>query len=137
MHFRCVNIMLKCCVLVGLDWANPMMLLMLHITCSCIFHAYVPSFFYILILNYLVLFCLTLSHSFSFVSCSMAPKQKSTPSRNPLHSRASSSSSPSDSTPSHVRFRDDKARKDFLENFSRLGIHSEHQSFYQTFPILT
>ena len=34
---------------------------------------------------------------------------------------------PADSTPSHVRFHDDKARKDFLENFSRRGIHSECQ----------
>ena len=54
--------------------------------------------------------------------CSMAPKCKSTPSQNPLHSRASTSSNP---TPSHVWFRNDKARKDFLENFSRRGIHSE------------
>ena len=126
--------MLKCCVLVGLDWVDPMMLLMLHITCSCIFHAYVPSFF---LYSHIELFGSFLfdpfSLSFSFVSCSMAPKQKSTPSRNPLHSRASSSSSPSDSTPSHIRFRDDKARKDFLENFSRLGIHSEHQVFLSDF----
>ena len=59
--------------------------------------------------------------------CFMAPKCKSTPSRNPLRSGASSSSSPSDPTPSHVRFRDDKARKDFSKNFSRRGIHSERQ----------
>ena len=43
MHYRCVLYMLNCCVLLGLDWAKPMMLLMLHVTCSCIFHAYVPS----------------------------------------------------------------------------------------------
>ena len=42
-------------------------------------------------------------------------------------SEASSSSSPIDSTPSHVRFRDNKAHKDFLENFSLRGIHSERQ----------
>ena len=35
--------------------------------------------------------------------------------------------SPSNSTPSHIRFRDDKACKDFSENFSRRGIHSERQ----------
>ena len=33
MHYRCVLYMLNCCVLLGLDWANPMMLLMLYITC--------------------------------------------------------------------------------------------------------
>ena len=31
-------------MLVGLDWTEPMILLLLHVTCSCIFHAYVPSF---------------------------------------------------------------------------------------------
>ena len=56
--------------------------------------------------------------------CSMAPKLKSTPSQNPLYFGASTSS---DSAPSHIQFRDDKARKDFSENFSRWGIHSERQ----------
>ena len=46
----------------------------------------------------------------------MAPKRKSTPSRNPLRFGASSSSDPS---PSNVRFCDDDAFKAFLENFSR------------------
>ena len=50
---------------------------------------------------------------------SMAPKCKSTPSENPLRSWASTSSS--NPTPSHVRFRNNKAQKDF----SRRGIHSE------------
>ena len=69
MHFRCVIIMLKCCVLVGLDWVEPMMLLMLHITCLCIFHAYVPFFcFYHLILNCLVLFYVSLSLFLSLVA---------------------------------------------------------------------
>ena len=47
---------------------------------------------------------------------SMAPKHKSTPARNPLHSGASSSS---DSSPLSLRFCDDDARKAFSENFSR------------------
>ena len=130
MHFRCVFILLLVCVLVGLDWAKPMMILMLHVTYSCIFHAYVPSFILIMKSIYVGAFLhvslslsLYLSVSLSFVSCSMAPKWKSTSSRNPFHSGASSS----DSTPSHVRFRDDKARKEFLENFFRWGIHSERQ----------
>ena len=54
----------------------------------------------------------------------MAPKRKSTPAQNPLHSGASSSSNPS---PSTVRFRDDDAFKAFSENFSRRGIYSECQ----------
>ena len=120
MHFTCVFTLLQWCVLVGLVWAKPMMFLSLHVTCSCIFHTYVFV---------LVLFCVFLSLSpslFLLVSCSIAPKRKSTPSQNPLHSGASFSS-PSDSTPSHVQFYDDNARKDFSENISRWGIHLERQ----------
>ena len=55
---------------------------------------------------------------------SMAPKHKSTPAQNPLHSDASSSSVP---TPSNIRFHDEDARKAFSENFSRRGVHSKRQ----------
>ena len=105
-------------MLVGLDWVEPMMFLSLHITCSCIFHAYVPSFIFILILICVGAFLrLSLSLSLSLplsVSCSVAPKRKSVPSQNPLRSGASSF----DSTSSHLQFRDEKACKNFLENFS-------------------
>ena len=61
--------------------------------------------------------CLSLSLSFLFtLVMSMAPKRKSTPSQNSLHSGASSSSDP---TLSHIRFCDEDARKDFSENFSQ------------------
>ena len=53
----------------------------------------------------------------------MAPKRKSTPSRNLLCSSTSSS----DPTPTHVRFCDRKAHQDFLENFSKHGIHLERR----------
>ena len=53
---------------------------------------------------------------------SMAPKRKSTPAWNPLHSGASSSF---DSAPLSLRFRDDDTYKTFSENFSRQGVHSE------------
>ena len=42
--------MIYVCVLIGLDWAEPMMHFLLHVTCSCIFHAYV------LLFNILVIF---------------------------------------------------------------------------------
>ena len=75
----------------------------------------------------LVLFCLSLSLSLSFsiwLVYFMAPKKsKSTPSQNPLRFGQSTF----DSTPSHVRFHDEKTHQDFLENFSRRGIHSERQ----------
>ena len=61
------------------------------------FHVYVPLSFYILS-------CWCFSNCLSF-----------------------SSTSSFDPAPSHVRFRDDKARKDFSENFSRRDIHSERQ----------
>ena len=63
----------------------------------------------------------------------MAPKRKSTPSQNPLCFGASSFSPSADSTPSHAWFHDDKARKDFSENFSQRGIHSEHQVILSDF----
>ena len=70
--------------------------------------------------------CLFLSLSFLFtLVVSMAPKRKSAPSQNPLHSKASSSSS--DPTPSHIRFHDEDALKVFLENFSRRGVHSKRR----------
>ena len=69
-------------------------------------------------------FFLSLSPLVSYV---MAPKHKSTISRNPLYSRWSSSSSPFDPTPSHIWFCDEMAKSNFFENFSRRGIHLEHQ----------
>ena len=60
----------------------------------------------------------------------MAPKRKSTPARNPFHSNASSSSDP---TLSHIRFCDDNAFKEFSENFSRRGTHSELQVILSDF----
>ena len=70
--------------------------------------------------------CLFLSLSFLFtLVISMAPKRKSALSQNPLRSRTSSSSS--DPTPSHIRFHDEDARKDFSEKFSQRGVHSERR----------
>ena len=126
--------MLSVCVLIGLDWAEPMMQFPLHVTCSCISHAYVLSFQYTCyIWNFLGLFWLSFLSlpffPFTLV-VSMALKRKSTPAWNPLHSGASSSSDP---TLSHIRFRDDDAFKAFLENFSRRGIHSECQVILSDF----
>ena len=89
-------------------------------------HLYLP-FSIILILNCLLLFCW--SHSLFISVYIMALKRKSTPFRNPLCSWVSSF----DSTPSHLRFRDEKARKAFLEKFSWRGIHSECQVILSDF----
>ena len=117
-------------MLVDLDSAEPMMFSMLHVTCSCNFHAYIPifCFYHIDIKLFGAFLRVSLPPSlFLALVFSMAPKHKSTPSQNPLRFKPSFSSSLSDSTPSHVRFHDDKVCKDFLENFSRRGIHSERQ----------
>ena len=92
------------------------------------FHAYVPYIQYICVyLNCLRLF-LSLSFfpplSLVYVNASMAPKCKSTPSQNPLRFGASFSSDP---TPFSIWFRDEAARKDFLENFSQHGVHLERR----------
>ena len=130
MHFRCVFYMLEPCVLVGLDWAEPLMLFLLHVTWSCIFHAYVPffSFFlvFLLIGSFLPL-SLSLSLSLSRIVYAWHP------SLNPLRPRTLSSQNPfcsgassfSDSTPLHIRSCDEKAHQDFSENFFKRGIHSK------------
>ena len=107
----------------GLGWAHDAFQFACHLVMR--FHAYVPSCFYHLILKLLGTFLIiSLSLSPSYISCIMASKHKSTPSQNHLRSEASSSSSPSDPTPSHVRFCDEKATSDFLENFSRAFIQN-------------
>ena len=109
------------------------MIKLLHITCSCIFmHVYLTFkiFLYIwTIWDFSKCFFLP-PHSLVYVSASMAPKCKSAPSQNPLRSEASSSSDP---TPSSIWFRDEDAWKDFSENFSRQGVHSERQVILSDF----
>ena len=122
-------------MLVGFDWPEPMMFLLLHLTCSCIF---MHTYFTFSIFIYIELFwdfsdCLFLPPpplSLVYVSCVTAPKRKSAPSRNPLRSGASTSSNP---TPSSIRFRDELAKTDFFENFFRLGVHSERQVILSNF----
>ena len=96
-------------------------------------HAYVPYYFYLLILKLFGAFLivsLSLSLSLSLFLTLVASWHLNI---NPFRlgtlfvQEESSSSSPSNPTPSHVRFRDEKAKLDFSENFSRRGIHLEHQ----------
>ena len=114
-------------MLIGLDWVEPMMQFLLHVTCSCISHAYVLLFNIFVIFEFVWDFsdCHSFSPSLLFMLVvSMTPKRKSTPARNPLRSRASSSS---DSAPLFLWFCDDDAHKAFSKNFSRRGVHLEHQ----------
>jgi len=63
----------------------------------------------------------------------MAPKaHKSTPTRNPFQGFGSSSSF-DPPVPLHVWFCDEKARKDFSENFQKYGIHLERQLILSNF----
>ena len=102
-----------------------MMQFLLCVTCSCIPYTYMLYF------NMLSIFemcwdffdCLSLSLSFLFtLIVFVVPKHKSALSRNPLHSWASPLSDP---TPSSIQFHDEDARKNFSENFSQRGVHSE------------
>ena len=92
------------------------------------------TYLYFFIFLYIdVVWCFSASLSLSFflaLVCSMAPKRKSTLSQNHLHSGASTSSN---STPSYIWFRDDKARKNFSKNFSQRGIHSKRQVILSDF----
>ena len=92
------------------------------------FPMYTYSLFNILVIfellgTFLIVF-LSLPLFLFMIVVSMAPKRKSTPARNPLHSSASSSS---DFAPLSLWFRDDDAHKAFTKNFFRHGIHFEHQ----------
>ena len=84
---------------------------------------------------------LSVDGAFLFVSLSlclsnslrMVPKCKITPSQNPFHYGASSF----DPTPLHVQFHDEKAQKDFSENFSKRGVQSEHHVILSDFSDTT
>ena len=65
---RCVFTLLQTCVLVGLDWAKPMMFLLLYITCSCISCIRTLHSLYSYILNYFGTFLIvSFSLSLSFL----------------------------------------------------------------------
>ena len=107
------------CVLVGLDWAEPMMYLlcMSHVHAFSM-HLYVFSHI-LTIVNcfgaFLIVSFFPLSILFTLI-VSMALKHKSTPIRNPFRFGASSSS---DSAHLSLPFCDDDAHKAFSKNFSR------------------
>ena len=65
MHYRCVIYKLNCCVLLGLDWAEPMMLFKFACHMFMHFHAYIPSILYILV--YWCCWCFTACLSLSFL----------------------------------------------------------------------
>ena len=123
---------IMCAGKIGLGWAHDVFIIACHMLVHfpCI-RTILFSILLILICAWYFFSCLSLSPSLSIqLVCSMAPKKnKSTLSQNPLRSRAFTF----DSTPSHVRFHDDKARTDFLENFSRRDIHSECQVVLSNF----
>ena len=78
-----------------------------------------------------------LSFSPFYVSCIMAPKRKSISSQNPLHSGASSSSSPFDPTPSHVWFVMRRPNQTSLRTFHDAAFIRNAKSFCQIFLTLT
>ena len=126
MHLDVCYIFSINCMLVGLDWAKPMMQFLLHVTCLCIPHAYILHFSIFLLFelfwSFFYCFFFPLSIFFFTLIMSMAPKRKSTLAWNPLHSCASSSFN---HAPFSLHFCNVDAHMEFTENFSLLGIHSE------------
>ena len=112
------------------------MILLLHITCSCIFmHVYLTFkiFLYIwTIWDFSKCFFLP-PHSLVYVSASMAPKCKSAPSQNPLRSEASSSSDPTLLLfGSVMRMPERTSRRTFLNKVFIRNV----ESFFRTSPTL-
>ena len=126
LHYNYVSCILGECawllmwVLIGLDWVFPMMLLIFAR------HMFMQTFFlFFPIRSICRVSFYSLSLSLSWIDCVTAPKQrKSILSRNPLQGFGSSSSS-IPPIPSHFRFRDEKAKTDFFENFQACGVHPE------------
>ena len=117
-----------------------MIFLLLHVICSCIFHSYVPIFVFLLILNVFGTFPRVLSFSLSLflsVNCSIAPKCKYTPSRNPLHFRASFSSPLLILHPPMSSSMMIKPIRTFRRTFHDVAFIRNAKSFYWTFLILT
>ena len=114
----CANLL--CAGRFGLGWA--------HDAIYFAYHMFMHPHAYVLLFQYTCYLWIVWSFSDCFFlpllsPMAMAPKRKSTPSQNPLHSRASSSSN---TIHSHIRFHDEGAPKDLSKNFSRRGAHSEH-----------
>ena len=116
----------------GLGWAHYAICFACHMFMHfpCIHTFFSLYVILLLLLGTFFIFLFSLPLFLFTLVVSMAPKCKSTPTWNLLRSGASSSSDP---TPSHVQFHDNKARQDFLENFSRQGIHSECQVIFLDF----
>ena len=98
-------------------------------------HTYLFSIFLIylkLLGTFLIVFLSLPLCSFTLVVF-LAPKCKSTPARNPLHSDASSSTNPS---PSTVQFRDDDAFKAFRRISLDEAFIRNAKSFCRTLPTL-
>ena len=98
--------------------------------CTSHVHAYVFSFLFLFLFsgcNVVLSLSLSLSDRLH-----MAPKvRKSTLGQNPFQGSDSSSSDPI--PPPHVRYHDEKAWKDFLENFKKCGVHPERHVILSDF----
>ena len=115
-------------MLVGLDWIftyDAFKFCTSHVRAFFMHTLYL----FIPILSYVVFS----SFSLSRIDFAMAPKnRKSAPAQNPLQGFESSSSSDPPIL-LHIRFCDEKAGKDFLENFKKHVFHPKHQVILSDF----
>ena len=126
---------MTCAVKFGLGWAHDVF----KFACHMFMHTYLHFFIFLYIDVFGAFLHVSLSPSlFLLVSCIMEPKWKSTPSQNPLCSRASSSS---DHTPPHVQFCDDTghplSERTFWRTFVDKAFIQNAKSSYRNFLILT
>ena len=116
----------------GLGWAHDVF----KFACHMFMHfSFICTFIYLYCdfdLCWCFPACFSLSLSLSFFRLVALWHQNENPLR-PKTLFCSGASSSSDTTPSHVRFSEDKARKDFSKNFSWQGIHSECQVILSDF----
>ena len=115
-----------CAGRIGLGWAHDAISFADHmfIHSPCIHTLFSIHLLYLNCFGSFLIVSLFLPLFLFTLIVSMAPKHKSAPSQNSLRSRASYSSDP---TPSLIWFHDKDARKDFSENFSQQGVHSERR----------
>ena len=121
---------LLCAGKFGLGWAHDVF----KFACHMFMHTYLQFsiFLYIDVVGAFMLVSLS-PFLFLSVSCFMATIWKSTLSHNPFHFGASSSFD----TTSHVRFRDDKARRTFRRTFLDEAFIRNAKLSYRIFSILT
>ena len=126
---------MMCAGRIGLGWAHDVFTFTCHMIMhfSCIRTIFFFTLLILICVGTFLFVPLSLSLSLSLlVSSSTAPKHKSAPSWNLIHSEASTF----DSTPSHIQFHDEKPVRTSRRTFHDVAFIRNAKLSYQTFLIL-